>query len=90
MITGTADATTKRRVQQPYRHIMYEGTFPRQLVMMRTPTGLNLLDGSHRMAAFEMLQRTPDAKFKALGKVKAALEQNVWIGTHSKGEVPLR
>jgi hypothetical protein len=90
MISGAADATTKRRVQHPYRHIMDEGKFPRQLVTMRTPAGLSLIDGSYRMAAFEMLQRTPDAKFKALGKVKATLEQDVWVGTHSKGEVPLR
>jgi hypothetical protein len=69
MISGAADATTKRRVQHPYRHIMDEGTFPRQLVTMKTPAGLSLIDGSHRMAAFEMLQRTPDAK--SLGKVKA-------------------
>jgi hypothetical protein len=90
MITGSANATTKRRVQHPYRHIMDEGTFPRKLVTMRTPMGLTLIDGSHRLVAFEMLQRTPDAKFKALGKVKAVLEQDVWIGTHGRGEVPLR
>lgn len=89
MITGAADATTKRRVQHSYRHIMDEGRFPRQLVTMRTDAGLSLIDGSHRMAAFEMLQRTPDAKFNALGKVRAKLEQDVWVGTHAKGEVPL-
>jgi hypothetical protein len=62
MITGTADATTKRRMQHPYRYIMDEGTFSRQLITMKTPAGLSLIDGSHRMAAFEMLQRTPVAR----------------------------
>jgi hypothetical protein len=33
-------------------------------------------------------QRTPEARFKSLGKIKAALEQLVWVGTHSKGELP--
>jgi hypothetical protein len=36
-----------------------------------------------------MLQRTPDEKFAELGKKKAALEQDVWVGTHGAGEVPL-
>jgi hypothetical protein len=47
---------------------MDEGVFPRPLVVMRRPEGLSIIDGSHRMAAFEMLQRTPDAKFRSLGK----------------------
>lgn len=42
------------------------------------------------MAAFEMLQRTPDAKFKSLGKANAALDQEVWVGAHSEGELPNR
>lgn len=88
MISGSADATTRRRVQHPYKHILDNGVFPRLMVTMRRPEGLSIIDGSHRMAAFELLQRTPDAKFKSLGKSKAALEQEVWIGTHSKGELP--
>jgi hypothetical protein len=87
MICGSADETTRRRVRNPYKHIMDEGVFP-PLVTMKRPEGLSLIDGSHRMAAFEMLQRTPDAKFKSLGKTKAALEQEVWVGTHSEGELP--
>lgn len=88
MISRSADETTRRRVLDPYKHIMDEGVFPRLLVTMKLPAGLSLIDGSHRMAAFEMLQGTPDAKFKSLGKSKASLDQDVWIGTHSEGEVP--
>jgi len=90
MITGSADATTRRRVRQAYQFIMDERKFPRQLVTMRTPDGLTLLDGSHRMAAFEMLQRTPDAKFQSLGKIRAPLDQNAWVGVHASGELPLQ
>ena len=67
---------------------MDNAAFPRKLVTMKTPGGLSLLDGSHRMAAFSMLQQTPNAKFDELKKKKAALE-DIWIGTHSGGEVPL-
>jgi hypothetical protein len=91
--TGVAevqkDDATAKRFKDPYIHIMDHGEFPRALVTMKVSDGLSVLDGSHRLAAFDMLQRTPDAKFAALGKTKAALEQEVWIGTHSAGEVPL-
>ena len=83
------DAVTKRRFSHAYIYIMDHGVFPRALVTMRPAAGAILLDGTHRMAAFEMLQRTPDAKFAQFGKKKAALEQEVWIGTHAAGEYPL-
>jgi hypothetical protein len=89
ILTKQAIESTKRRVDHAYTYIMDNATFPRQLVTMRMDGGLSILDGSHRMAAFEMLQRTPDAKFAQFKKQKAALEQNVWIGTHKSGEVPL-
>jgi hypothetical protein len=41
------------------------------------------------MAAFSALQEVPDEKFTNLKVKKAALQQDVWIGTHSDGEVPL-
>jgi hypothetical protein len=88
MISGSADEITRQRVLNSYKHFMDKGVFPRLLVIMKRPEGLSIIDGSHRMAAFEMLQRTPDAKFKSLGKIKAALEQQVWVGTHSEGELP--
>ena len=54
--------------------------------MMRVSSGLSVLDGSHRMAAFYTLQMTPDAAFKKLNKQKAAVDQEAWIGTHSASE----
>ena len=88
MISGSPDETTRRRVLNPYKYIMDEGVFPRLLVTMKRPEGVSIIDGSYRMAAFDMLQRMPDAKFKSLGKKKAALEQEVWVGTHRDGELP--
>jgi hypothetical protein len=85
---GTASASTKKRFKDAYIHIMDSAAFPRHLVTMKIPGGLSLLDGSHRMVAFSMLQQTPNAKFDELKKKKAALE-DIWIGTHSGGEVPL-
>jgi hypothetical protein len=53
---GTADATTKKRVAQPWVHIKNNGVFPRALVTMQRTDGMSLIDGSHRMAAFVMFQ----------------------------------
>jgi hypothetical protein len=55
---------------------------------MRTPGGLILLDGSHRMAAFSIVQELDSAEFEKIKKKKPEIEQEVWVGTHSNGEVP--
>jgi hypothetical protein len=86
--SGEADASTKKRVAQSWVYIKDNGEFPRALVTMKIPEGLSLLDGSHRMAAFCMLQDIDDAEFKKTGKKKPALEQTIWVGTHQDGEVP--
>jgi hypothetical protein len=57
---------------------------------MRIPGGLSLLDGSHRMAAFNMLQELDNTEFEKINKQKPRLEQDVWVDTHSDGEVPNR
>jgi hypothetical protein len=41
------------------------------------------------VAAFTTAQLFPDATLQEKGWHKAASEQEVWIGTHSNGEVPL-
>ncbi len=55
---------------------------------MKIPGGVSLLDGSHRMAAFKMIQALDRAFFEKINKKKPPLEQEVWLGTHSNGEVP--
>jgi hypothetical protein len=88
MDTKTADASTQRRVSQPWVYIKDKGVFPRALVTMKKRDGLSLIDGTHRMAAFQMLQGLTDAQFAELKAQRPALEQEVWVGTHSEGEVP--
>ena len=56
MNAGTADGSTKKRVARSWVYIKDNGVFPRAPVMMKKEDGLSLIDGSHRMAAFEMIQ----------------------------------
>jgi hypothetical protein len=86
---GTADETTKARFNDAFRYILNAAAFPKPVIAMKVPSGLNVLDGSHRMGAFCALQMMPDAKFQQLKMKKAAPEQEVWLGTHRRGEVPL-
>lgn len=88
MDSGVADASTKKRVAQPWIYVRDHGIFPRPLVMMKKADGLSLIDGSHRMAAFEMIQRLTDAQLVAMGSDRPERRQEVWLGTHSNGEVP--
>jgi hypothetical protein len=89
MKSGTADASTKKRVAQPWLYLKDHATFPRALVTMNKPDGLSLIDGSHRMAAFCMVQELPKSEFDKINKRKAPLKQHVWIGAHSAGELPI-
>jgi hypothetical protein len=88
MNAGTADASTKRRVAQPWIYIKDNGVFPRALVAMKKADRLSLIDGCHRMAAFEMIQRLTDAQLAEMGSGRPARGQDVWLGTHKGGEVP--
>ena len=52
----TTDSVTTRRIKDAYVYIMDHACFPKPLLMMKVATGLSVLDGSHRMAAFYTLQ----------------------------------
>jgi hypothetical protein len=41
------------------------------------------------MGAFCALRLMPDAFFEKRSKKRPALEQQVWVGTHPCGEVPV-
>lgn len=86
---GTADESTLSRFNDAFQYILHNVAFPKPIITMRVPSGLNVLDGNHRMGAFCALQLMPDKKFEQLKMKKAAPEQEVWVGTHSLGEVPL-
>jgi hypothetical protein len=85
---GTADATAKSRVAQPWVYIKNQGVFPRALVTMRRADGLSLIDGSHRMAAFVMFQNLLDEQLGQMKVQRPSLKQEVWQGAHPNGELP--
>jgi hypothetical protein len=85
----TADESTRTRFNDAFRYILNAATFPKLVIAMKVSSGLNVLDGSHRMGAFCALQMMPDAKFEQLKVKKAVPDQEVWLGTHVRGEAPL-
>jgi len=84
-----AEDETRKRVKRAMDYILDNGAFPNAMAAMRVPTGLQFVDGNHRMSAFCGVQKMPDAAFERLKKTRPSLEQEVWIGTHASGEVPL-
>jgi hypothetical protein len=89
MNAGKADAITKRRFDHSFHFILNNATFPKPILAMKVPSGLEVVDGNHRIGAFCALQMMPDAKFTQLNLKKAKPDQEAWIGTHSGGEAPL-
>jgi hypothetical protein len=85
----TADAETQRRFKRAMDYILDNGVFPGAIVAMNVPSGLTVLDGNHRVSAFCGVQLIPDAAFERLRKKRPSLQQEVWVGTHAGGEVPL-
>jgi hypothetical protein len=84
-----ADEGTTRRSTNAFHYVLDNATLPNAISAMRTPEGLLLLDGNHRISAFCSLQRMPEDWFAKKGKKKAAIEQPLWIGRHSENESPL-
>jgi hypothetical protein len=88
-VNKTADPVTTRRIKDAYIYILDNACLPKPMLVMKVQRGLTILDGNHRAAAFHTLQITPDESFKKRNKKKALPMQDVWIGNHSAGEVPL-
>jgi hypothetical protein len=86
---GTIDKDTRRRFDRAVDHILNNAVFEETPVAARLASGLSILDGNHRITAFCWLQMMTAEQFEELGFRKPALEQDVWIGTHSRGETPL-
>jgi hypothetical protein len=84
-----ADEGTTRRYRNAFHFILDTAGVPNAICGMRTPEGLLLLDGNHRMSAFCSLQRMPAGWFEKKGKKKATVEQPIWIGLHPENELPL-
>jgi hypothetical protein len=86
---NTIDKDTRRRFDRAVDHILNSATFEGSPVAMRLANGLSILDGNHRITAFCWLQMMTVEQFEKLSFRKPALEQDVWIGTHTRGETPL-
>jgi hypothetical protein len=87
--SGNVDEGTKRRFNNAFHYILNNAAFPKPLITMKTASGLSVPDGNHRAAAFCGLQQMPAEQFEQRGLRKAAQVQDVWVGTHSRGEAPL-
>jgi hypothetical protein len=85
----TADKGTKRRYDNAFHHILNNAVFEEPPIAMRLADGLSFLDGNHRITAFCGLQMIPAEGFERRGVKKPSPEQDVWIGTHRRGETPL-
>lgn len=87
--TGTIDEETKTRFAKAADYILKNGGFEEPPIAMRLADGLSILDGNHRITAFCGVQEAPAEILEKRGLRKPAQEQELWIGTHSRGEVPL-
>jgi hypothetical protein len=86
---GITDQETERRFKKASDYLMKNGKFEVPLIAIELPGGLSILDGNHRISAFCGLQEIPTQSLEQRGLKKPTPEQDVWIGTHSRGEVPL-
>jgi hypothetical protein len=86
---GSIDEETNRRFKRAADYQMKNGELEKPLIAIKLPDGLCILDGNHRISAFCGLQETPTELLEQRGLKKPAPEQDLWIGTHSHGEVPL-
>jgi hypothetical protein len=75
----------KERFKPALRHIIKHGSFPRPIVTVATPSGLTVVDGNHRMAAFVASQSAEDELLKRVGANRPSAEQEIWVGTHADG-----
>ena len=76
------------RFKAALTHIAKNGAVPKPLVGMQLKDGLSVIDGNHRVAALCTCQAGADEMVKKGGVVPSKTQQ-VWVGTHSAGEVPL-
>jgi hypothetical protein len=86
---GTIDEETRTRFKRASDYILKNGRFQEAPIAVRLADGLSILDGNHRITAFCGLQEVPAEILEKRGLRKPAQEQELWIGTHSRGEVPL-
>jgi hypothetical protein len=83
---GQIRKTGYARIAQPWIYIRDHGTFP--LVTMQRADGMTLNGGSHRMAAFVIFRALSDADLAKINVSRPSINQCIWRGEHSNGELP--
>ena len=78
----------KARFLSATRYLAKHGTFPRPPIVMRVQDGLWVIDGNHRVSAFCYCRIASDQILQK-GGTAPLKRQQLWIGTHATGEVPL-
>jgi hypothetical protein len=64
----SADEGTTRRFANAFHYLLDNASMPNAICAMRTPEGLLLMDGNHRVSAFCSLQRMPEEWFAKKGR----------------------
>jgi len=85
----TIDEETGTRFKNAADYILKNGGFREPPIAMQLADGLSILDGNHRITAFCGVQEVPAETLEKRGLRKPTQEQELWIGTHSRKEVPL-
>jgi hypothetical protein len=76
-----------RRHNEAFFFLLHNGTFPKPIIAMTVASGLNVLDGSHRVTGLYSAQQMTAVQLANLRVKRPAFIQEIWVGTHSDGEV---
>jgi hypothetical protein len=75
-----------RRHNESLFYILHNSTFPKPIITMTVASGLNVLDGSHRVTGLYSAQQMTGVQLANLRVKRPPLMQEIWVGTHSGGE----
>ncbi len=76
-----------RRHNEALFYLLHNGTFPKPIIATAVASGLNVLDGNHRATAHYSAQQMTAAQLTNLSVKRPSLMQEIWVGTHSGGEI---
>jgi hypothetical protein len=76
-----------RRHNESLFYLLHNGTFPKPIIATAVASGLNVLDGSHRVTGLYSAQQMTAVQLANLRVKRPPVTQEIWVGTHSGGEV---
>jgi len=86
-IFSMIDASSRNRFLRAVAFLAQRGEFPVPIIGMQIASGLNVLDGNHRIAAHASLQKVSNEQLQKLDIRRPQLTQQVWIGAHREGQM---